>query len=333
MDFAIKHNAQAIFNIQSSNDFLRLSKDIFQYQYKHNKVYRQYVDLLNLYDESIDHYTQFPFLPISFFKSHKVTSFDQKPDQIFLSSQTTSGTPSQHFVKDLNLYEQSFQTCFSLFFGDPKAYAFVFLLPSYLERKGSSLIYMANALGQSSKHSDLTLFSKKIDQTLIDHLRYLKAHNIKTVLLGVSYALLDLAEALEFDLESFIVIETGGMKGTRQDMSKEALHQTLKQGLGLKSVYSEYGMTELLSQAYLTKSDLRFRLPAWMKVSVRDVNDPLNVLKTGRGALNIIDLANVYSCSFIATEDVGEVFEDGSFTVLGRMKDADIRGCNLMYEK
>lgn len=318
-----------IFRIKDQEDFRAVAVETFQFQYTHNPVYREFCDLLNTHPNLIREAEQIPFLPIEFFKTKRVYCKDEKADIIFSSSGTTSGNTSKHYVKDISLYQRSFRNGFEFFYGQPGNYCILALLPSYLEREGSSLVYMVNDLVHASGHpdsgfylSDLPALSKKLQK--------LEKNQVPTLLIGVSYALLDLVEAFPMSLRNTIVMETGGMKGRRKELVREDLHRRLYEGFGLESIHSEYGMTELLSQAY-SQGHGFFRNPPWMKVLIRHTEDPLSLVENGRtGGINVIDLANLYSCSFIATQDLGRISRDGSFEVLGRFDNADIRGCNLM---
>ena len=272
---------------------------------------------------------EIPFLPISFFKTHEILSDGNTPQQIFSSSGTTGMVQSRHFVTDLNVYEQSFNKAFELFYGSIKDKCFLALLPSYLERDGSSLIYMVDALIQQSEHPNSGYFLHN-HTDLYNVLKQQQQAGRKTILIGVTYALLDFLEQFTINYPELIVMETGGMKGKRKEMVREELHAILTTGFGVKSIHSEYGMTELLSQAYSFGEGI-FNCPPWMRIVLRDTNDPLSLLNNNQtGGINVIDLANFNSCAFIATQDLGRTFSDGSFEVLGRFDNADIRGCNLL---
>ena len=300
-------------------DFLTKSKQLSQWQAQMNPVYKEWIELARLKD--------IPFLPISFFKTHDVF-IGNKPEIHFESSGTTADVVSKHWVSDLSLYEQSFNHCFNLFYGDPSEYCIIGLLPSYLERSHSSLVYMVDHLIKQSGHSSSGFYLNEFEKldTLLKDLESIKQ---KTILIGVSFALMDFADAFPQQLKHTIVMETGGMKGRRVELIKSELHQYLKERLGVEQVHSEYGMTELLSQAYSIKDGL-FKCPPWMKVLVSDEEDPTQLKTSGRGVLHVIDLANIYSCAFIATQDMAELFEDGSFKVLGRTDNSDRRGCSLL---
>jgi phenylacetate-coenzyme A ligase PaaK-like adenylate-forming protein len=319
----------------SAANFNTLAIDVFRFQYAHNEIYRRYCDALKIEADAVHLVEKIPFLPISFFKSHeiKTTSFDT--DLVFESSGTTGSSTSRHYVKDVELYRKSFSACFERFYGVPKYKCILALLPSYLERKHSSLVMMAEALIRESGNalSGSYLYDhEKLHRSLL-HNELLK---IPTLLIGVTYALLDFAEQYPMQLRYTIVMETGGMKGRREELTRQEVHRQLQEKLGISLVHSEYGMTELLSQAY-SKGDGIFHCPAWMKVLVREEDDPMHVRQAAHaierpvsGVINVIDLANLYSCSFIATDDVGKLYPNESFEVLGRLDNSDIRGCGLM---
>lgn len=316
-------------------NFDSLALEVFNFQYLNNEVYKAYADALNIAPGSVRAVEQIPFLPISFFRSHNVKTTLFQPKVVFESSGTTGALSSHHFIKDLSLYEESFTGGFDLFYGSVKDYCIIGLLPSYLERKNSSLIYMVEKLITLSEHKQSGFYLNEHEK-LIAVLKDLEAQEQKTLLIGVSFALLDLAEKFPFPLKHTIVMETGGMKGRRREMIRTELHLLLQKSFQLPSIHSEYGMTELLSQAY-SKADGIFNCPPWMKVLIRDEEDPLEAhmpyfqsMAYVSGAINIIDLANIYSCSFIATDDAGKLYTDGSFEVLGRLDNSDLRGCSLM---
>ena len=318
-----------IFQISTDTEFNAFALKLFHYQYINNLVYNQYVNyhLKTAEINSINHYSQIPFLPIEFFKTHDVMCDGQQTDQLFTSSGTSGANTSRHYVADINIYETSFNKSFELFIGHPEKFLILALLPSYMERDGSSLVYMANKLIKKSKYKSSGFYLDNYDD-LVKTLNI--ANNQQTVLLGVSFALLELAEKYELDLSGTIIMETGGMKGRRKEIVREELHQILCSKFKVDQIYSEYGMTELLSQAYSTGKGI-FNTPPWMKVLIRDTNDPKTILTDQQtGGINIIDLANVYSCSFIATQDLGKLHSDSSFEVLGRFDTSDIRGCNLL---
>ena len=321
-----------IFSTQA-DDFQQKAAEIFQFQYEHNAVYAQWCDLLssvNRQSSTVNRHllTEFPFLPISFFKTHQITATLFEPQQIFESSGTTQTQNSKHLVKDIDLYQQSFKKAFELFYGDIQEWCVIGLLPSYLERNNSSLVMMVDELIKLSGHADSGFYLYDHDR-LKETLQGLESQQQKTLLIGVTFALLDFAESHPLNLEYTTIMETGGMKGRRKELTRFEVHEYLQERLGVKHIHSEYGMTELLSQAY-SKGEGIFVCPPWMKVLVRDEEDPLRVSNSGRGVLNVIDLANIYSCSFIATDDVGRVYEDGSFEVYGRLDNSDIRGCSLL---
>jgi phenylacetate-coenzyme A ligase PaaK-like adenylate-forming protein len=323
----LKEYKTKLFSIATDQEFNQLCLFAFRYQYENIKIYKQFVDALNTNPQNVKHYAEIPFLPISFFKSHKLCS--GTPQCVFKSSGTTALTRSQHFVSDLNMYQASFLQAFKQFYGDIKSYRILALLPSYIQNGDSSLVFMADHLIKESKHkeSGFYLDDKK---ELINNLNFLEQQKHKTLLLGVSYALLDLIESHQFQLKNTLVMETGGMKGRRKEMIREELHQHLSQGFGVKNIHSEYGMTELLSQAYSFGNGL-FTSPSWMKVLIRDVNDPFQLMPEGQsGGINIIDLANIHSLSFIETKDLGKIYPSQDFEILGRFDDSDIRGCNLL---
>ncbi|MEP7262916.1 MAG: acyl transferase [Bacteroidota bacterium] len=300
---------------------------VFQYQVKENKLYADYILALNTNIDEVKRIEDIPFLPVSFFKTHKVICGDENFQNAFTSSGTTGDT-SSHYIKDLALYESSFMKSFEQFYGDITEYCFLALLPSYLEREGSSLVYMCQHLIEKSKHP-LSGFYLHNRSELYQSLQQLKKENQKTILIGVTYALLDQAADFPMDFPELIIMETGGMKGKRKEMIREEIHDILKAAFHVNAVHSEYGMTELLSQAWSAGNGV-YICPAWMKLLVRNVNDPMEVKSKGSGGVNIIDLANIYSCSFIATQDLCIINDDHSFTIIGRFDNSDLRGCNLM---
>lgn len=309
-------------------EFLRTSLELFHFQIQQNPVYAAFCKALHISTASIQSLHHIPFLPIGLFKSHQIKTTAFEPEIVFESSGTTQTVPSKHFVKDISLYEHSFINGFYRQYGSPEEYCILALLPSYMEREHSSLVYMVQKLMEISGHPDNGFFLNN-SRELCHKMEQLEREQQHVLLIGVTYALLDFAEQFPIRCTKTIVMETGGMKGRRKELIREEVHERIKKGLGVPQVHSEYGMTELLSQAY-SKGDGVFVCPPWMKVLVREEDDPLRLQDTGRGVINIIDLANVYSCSFIATDDVGEVFADGSFKVLGRRDNSDIRGCSLM---
>jgi phenylacetate-coenzyme A ligase PaaK-like adenylate-forming protein len=302
---------------------------IFQYQYRHNDIYRAYVQALAIDPSQVRHLWQIPFLPISFFKSHTVlsnTTVQQCP-LVFESSGTTGSVNSKHYIKRPEMYRASFRYTFEQCYGSPDSFVILGLLPSYLERKNSSLVYMTQELINESLHAESGFYLDERD-TLANVLKNIGAHK-KVLLLGVTFALLDFAEQFPMDLSNIIVMETGGMKGRREEWTRDQVHHYLKQQWQLSNIHSEYGMTELLSQAY-AKREGHFTCPPFMRVLVRDENDPFDLRNHGAGCLNIIDLANIDSCSFIATDDIGKIGPDLSFQVLGRSDNSALRGCSLM---
>lgn len=322
-------NTQDIFSISSEEKFNSLALDVFKFQFENNPVYRSFCDLLYKHPSDIKRVEDIPFLPIQFFKSHKVLSSKHPIEATFSSSGTTGSTTSTHFVTDLNIYEESFRKGFKQFYGNIEDYIILALLPSYLERQGSSLIYMVNDMIKQSKHSESGFYLDNISE-LKEQLITLDSEGKKVLLIGVSFALLDLVEQYQFQLKNTIVMETGGMKGRRKELVRAELHAILKRGFGVTNIHSEYGMTELLSQGY-SKGNGIFECPNWMRILTRDPEDALTLQQKERtGGINVIDLANINSCSFIATQDLGRIAKDGTFEIIGRFDSSDIRGCNLM---
>ena len=320
-----------IFAIDNETAFEQNALAIFRHQAANCVVYRDYIGYLNIDPSSITDYRKIPFLPISFFKNHEVLSNNSKPEIVFSSSGTTGQTTSRHLVSDVKIYEQSFNLAFQQFYSNPKDICILALLPSYLEREGSSLIYMVDDLLKQSQHPKSGYFLHDLEK-LYQTLQEVKKAKQKTILIGVTYALLDFVEQYQLDFPELIVMETGGMKGKRKEMVREELHQILTTGFGVSHIHSEYGMTELLSQGY-SYGDGIFNCPPWMKILLRDTSDPLSLIADKQsGGINVIDLANINSCSFIATQDLGKIYPDGSFEVLGRFDNADIRGCNLLVQ-
>ncbi len=317
-----------IFQDHSSDSFGKLAKDVFDFQASKNLVYQAYLKNIGCKPNSVKTLEDIPFIPVELFKSHKVCCNIKANDISFLSSGTL-GLQSKHIVQDLSIYESSFIGSFEYFYGKIEDYTILALLPSYIEREGSSLIYMCEKLIQISNKKESGFYLDEHEK-LIQTIEYLESNNRKTILLGVSFALMDLIEKKSFQLKNTIVMETGGMKGWREEIIREKLHQELKKGFGVKQIHSEYGMTELLSQAY-SKGNGCYKCPPWMKVSFRDVTDPLSTNKK-QGGINIIDLANIYSCSFIATQDLGKMVSNNCFEVLGRYDQSDVRGCNLLTQ-
>jgi phenylacetate-coenzyme A ligase PaaK-like adenylate-forming protein len=312
----------------SAQNFLERALELFNWQYLNNPVYKQWCDLTIIGPSSIQTITQIPALPVGFFKTHEVVSTDFPLVNLFESSGTTQTSNSRHWVKDLELYRLSFNKAFSMFYGDVKDWCIIGLLPAYLERQDSSLVLMVDELIKQTghQHSGFYLYEH---EKLAATLALLEAAKQPTLLIGVTFALLDFAENWPQPLHYTTIMETGGMKGRRKEITRAEVHEVLNMQFKLPKIHSEYGMTELLSQAY-SKGDGRYYCPPWMKVLVRDEEDPMQVKTTGKGVLNIIDLANTYSCGFIATDDMGIVYDDGSFEVFGRLDNSDIRGCSLM---
>lgn len=321
-----------IFNTGNQSDFLNLSLQVFEYQYNNNAVYRDFADCLKKIPGKVSRLTDLPFLPVEFFRNNRIISGGDPVQKIFESSGTTGNLTSRHYVCDTGLYTESFLRSFNLFYGDPSAYMIAALLPSYTERENSSLVYMADTLISMSR-SKLSGFYRENEESLIRNIATAKNEGQNVLLLGVSFALLDLAEKEAPDLSGVIIMETGGMKGRRKEITRAELHAILTKSFNVPAIHSEYGMTELLSQAY-SKGDGIFYCPPWMKIILRDTQDPLTLFtEPGRtGGINIIDAANLYSCSFISTGDLGRLREDGGFEVLGRFDSSDIRGCNLLTE-
>ena len=318
-----------IFSISSSKQFEKIALKVFRFQYDNNVVYREFCQYLNVEKHEVKSLKQIPFLPIQFFKSHEVLSSEEKTQETFTSSGTTGMTTSRHLVTDITLYEESYRKAFSQFYGNIENYAVLALLPSYLDREGSSLIYMVDDLIKLSNHPESGFYLNNYDE-LIQKLIELDSSGENIILIGVTYALLDLIEKQNFQLKNTIIMETGGMKGRRKEMIREELHDLLCKGFGVDAIHSEYGMTELLSQAYSLGHGV-FECPNWMQILIRDTEDALSYMEDGKtGGINVIDLANINSCSFIATQDLGKKKPNNSFEVLGRFDNSDIRGCNLM---
>ncbi|MCE2996782.1 MAG: acyl transferase [Cyclobacteriaceae bacterium] len=313
----------------NEGNFDDIALSLFHYQSIHNTTYRTFIETLGLQSSKITSIDQIPFLPIEFFKSHTIVTGNEPVEVVFTSSGTTGMTTSRHPVRDLSFYLKNAQTIFERYFGSLENYHFFALLPSYLERQGSSLIAMMDYFIRESK-SPYSGFYLHNYQELVSHLRLAKNTDRKVILWGVSFALLDLAEGFELDLKDAIVIETGGMKGRRKEMIREELHELLCSRFKVGRIGSEYGMTELLSQAYSLGNGL-YQSPPWMKILVRDINDPFQMLENGKtGGINVIDLANAHSCAFVETQDLGKWVQGGYFEVLGRIDNSDLRGCNLL---
>lgn len=320
-----------IFTIDSEETFLRTCLEVFRYQAEACPIYKHYIALRRIDPSGVTRLDEIPFLPIEFFKTHSIIAEGKSAAITFSSSGTTGTTQSKHLVADIGLYEESFLRAFQAFYGDPRDLAILALLPSYLEREGSSLIYMVDHLIQRSQVPQSGYFLYNYDD-LLATLSELRARRTPTLLMGVTYALLDFAESHALDFPELTVMETGGMKGRRREMVREEVHNLLTRRFGVGQIHSEYGMTELLSQAYSAGAG-RFRCPPWLRVIAREANDPFSLETSGKtGALNIVDLANLYSCAFIETQDLGKVYPDGSFEVLGRFDNSDIRGCNLLVQ-
>ena len=318
-----------IFNIQNKDEFTEVALIVFKYQFKNNKVYRSFCDLLYIHPSNITTIEEIPFLPIQFFKSRKVISSLDEVQEIFTSSGTTGSVTSKHLVTDINFYKESYLKGFAHFYGNIEEYTVLALLPNYLEREGSSLVFMVDDLIRKSKNLESGFYLDNI-QELAKKLTELDKNGQKILLIGVSFALLDLIEMQQFSLKNTIVMETGGMKGRRKELVREELHSILKNGFGVSKIHSEYGMTELLSQGY-SKGNGVFVSPPWMKILTRDTEDALTINALGKnGGINVIDLANYNSCSFIATQDLGKVHENETFEIIGRFDNSDIRGCNLL---
>lgn len=321
-------SASHIFNITNEDEFCELALETFQHQYENVPVYRKFCDNLGSDPKKVNKITEIPFLPIEFFKSEKILSSGKKEEIIFYSSGTTGTNRSKHYVADLDLYQQSFFKSFEMNFGELKDLTILALLPSYLEQQGSSLVYMVDKLIDKTDNPNSRFYLQNTE-ALYNTILELERNEQPTLLIGVSFALLDLVEKYNFNLKHTMIMETGGMKGRRKEMIREELHHNLMRGFGVSKIYSEYGMTELLSQAY-SKGDGLFSCPPWMKILTRDPEDALTYVRNKTGGINVIDLANRYSCSFIATQDLGKITHEGNFEILGRFDTSDIRGCNLM---
>ena len=322
-------SAADIFSISSQKQFEKIALKVFRHQYENNQVYREFCELLKTDSHKVKSVEQIPFLPIQFFKSHNVVSNTDAVEAVFTSSGTTGTITSKHLVTDASIYEESYRKGFSEFYGNIEDYVVLALLPSYLEREGSSLIFMVEDLIKRSNQPESGFYLHNHDE-LIKKLIELDQAGQNVILIGVTYALLDLIEKQQFNLKHTIIMETGGMKGKRKEMIREELHQQLCEGFGVSCIHSEYGMTELLSQAYSLGEGV-FECPSWIQILIRDTEDALTYISQGKtGGINVIDLANINSCSFIATQDLGKKNPNNSFEVLGRFDNSDIRGCNLM---
>jgi hypothetical protein len=322
-----------VFGVKEEN-FEALALEVFLFQSENNPVYKDFLQALNVDPATVREITRIPFLPVRFFKSHEIRTTSFEPEAVFVSSGTSGSSNSRHFIKELSLYEESFTKGFGYFYGPVENYAFFALLPSYLEQPGSSLVYMVGKLIELSKNDHSRFYLGDDELTgwiqLREHFLAKPGYEEKkNILLGVTYALLDFAKKKSWQLNNTIIMETGGMKGRKKEMIRSEVHDVLKTAFGVKAVHSEYGMTELLSQAY-SKGEGIFNCPPWMKILMRDEEDPFLVKRSGSGTINVIDLANIYSCSFIATDDLGKLYPDRSFEVLGRMDGSDLRGCSLM---
>ena len=309
-------------------EFNQKAIELFQFQYRENSLYRLYADQFRVSPGHVHHILQIPFLPVSFFKTWKLATGNYRAEIVFESSGTTGQARARHYVRDIGLYRESFVKGFEYFYGDPHKYCILGLLPAYLEREGSSLIYMVDELIRLSGHPQSGFYLFEFER-LKSVLEELEKDKQRTLLIGVSFALLDFAEQFDMQLDNTLVMETGGMKGRRQELTRMELHSILKKKLGLSVVHSEYGMTELLSQAY-SKDEGIYKPVPWMKMLVRAEDDPLHLTESGEGLLNIVDLANRDSIGFLATDDIVKLYPDGSFEVLGRMDNSDIRGCSLL---
>ncbi|MDA3780538.1 MAG: acyltransferase [Bacteroidales bacterium] len=318
-----------IFNISKQKQFKELAMQVFHYQAKNNSVYNKYLDYLNTAIHKITEISDIPFLPLDFFKTHKIITGNKEYQKIFYSSGTTNSNRSKHYINDLDVYETSFIKTFEYFYGKAENYCILALLPTYLENESSSLVYMTNYLIKKSENEHSGFYLNNTED-LVEKLKLLNNKNQPIILLGVSYALLNLAENYPMQLKNTIVMETGGMKGQRKELTRNELHNIFRKQFELQNIHSEYGMTELLSQAY-SRGEGKFFTPPWMKILIRDSYDPFTYMPKGKsGAINIIDLANINSCSFLETKDLGKIYPDNSFEVLGRFDNSDIRGCNLL---
>ena len=318
-----------LFSISNQKQFEKIALKVFRFQYENNLVYKEFCDFMKVKVQEVKSLQQIPFLPIQFFKSHTVVSNTNPIQETFTSSGTSGQITSRHCVTDSSIYEESYRKGFAQFYGNIEDYVVLALLPSYLEREGSSLIYMFKDLIEKTKHPESGFYLNDYN-ALTDKLISLDNSGQNVILIGVTYALLDLIEQHQFQLKNTFIMETGGMKGKRKEMIREELHDQLCKGFGVTAIHSEYGMTELLSQAY-SLGDGVFECPSWMQVLIRDTEDALTYVNDGKtGGINVIDLANINSCSFIATQDLGKKNPNNSFEVLGRFDNSDIRGCNLM---
>ena len=323
--------SQRLFSIDNTNKFESLALEVFHFQSAGNIIYSEFIKGLGIDSSLVNEIKKIPFLPVEFFKSHKIITGEDAYEKIFSSSGTTSEVSAQHYVKDISLYEKVFTKAFTDFYGDPSEFVMLALLPSYLEREGSSLIYMMERLMKQSDKPLSGFYLHDVEKLFLT-LNTLRENRQKTILFGVTYALLDFVSVYQMEFPELIVMETGGMKGKRKEMIREEIHSLLCSGFGVENIHSEYGMTELLSQAY-SKGKGVFKTPSWMQISIRDTYDPfMDAGINANGGINIIDLANVNSCSFLSTQDLGKVYADGSFEILGRFDFSDVRGCNLMID-
>jgi len=321
-----------IFEIKNNTEFENLSKTIFKYQYEHVKVYREYCKLINKSPENVKEIRSIPFLPISIFKNRKIISGNLDSVLKFKSSGTGSlSSRSTHYIADPEIYKKSLLSSFRQFLGNPSQYSMFSLLPGYNENKHSSLIYMVREISKSSRNKKLIHFVNN-PENLARSLEKINKENEQSMLFGVSFALMDFAQKYPTQLSHTTIVETGGMKGKKREITRSEMYDFIRKRLNPKKIVSEYGMTELLSQAYATDKTW-FKSPPWMKVFIRDIYDPFSIKNEGSGAINVIDLANINSCAFIATDDLAKLRADGKFSVLGRFDHSDIRGCNLLYEE
>ncbi len=320
-----------LISLKQEVDFENLALEVFQLQANNNKVYGEFIKNLGVSSTSVKEIKQIPFLPVEIFKSQKVLTGDDTHQLIFTSSGSTEENVSRHYVKDVGFYEKIFTEIFWKFYGEVNEYVILALMPSYLERQGSSLVLMMEKLIEQTHHADSGFYLNDFEK-LYETLKQLNDKKKKTILFGVTFALLDFVSSFQLDFPELIVMETGGMKGRRKELVREEVHENLCRGFGVKSIHSEYGMTELLSQAYSSGNGI-FQTPPWMRVLIRDASDPLVQAGIGTsGGINIIDLANIDSCAFIATQDLGKMHTDNTFEVLGRFDFSDVRGCNLLVD-
>ncbi len=328
MQFDVKKYCADFAFLDNAEKFNEMALQAFRFQYETNAVYREYCNYLKICPERVQKLEEIPFMPVEFFKTHKIVCGNAPAEIIFTSSSTTGAIPSSHYVTNVEIYKQAFCKGFREFYGNPEEFCILGLLPAYLERKGSSLVFMVDELIKMSQNK-LSGFFLHNHKELYETILQLESNKSKYLLIGVSFGLLDFAEEFTPEIKNGIVMETGGMKGRRKEMVRSELHEILQKSFGVENIHSEYGMTELLSQAYSQGNGI-YRCSSTMKVMIRETNDPLSVHSVGSGAINIIDLANINSCCFLQTSDLGQVFEDKSFTISGRFDNADVRGCNLM---